>query len=207
MRNFPHYLLNLSAVNNVRNNLNSLPSATLAYSILENHFPAIPIQPVQMSSASSSMTLPSDGISNLYTSTQFSTIYQAIDQAADTLIAGNWVLGERGANNLVITNKQKLQQVIRVTYLNDYVNAWQDWLNNIKINHFNDLSQASSALENLSGNNSPLFQVLTAIANNTSANATQINQFSSIDATDIQDILINHFQSLNGISLSSNNRE
>jgi type VI secretion system protein ImpL len=202
----PALPIDLTAVNNVRNTLNSLPSATLAYSILQNHYPSIPIQPVQISSSINSMTLPNDGISNIYTSMQFSNIYQSINQAADTLIAGNWVLGERNSNNLVTANKQQLQQAIRIAYLNDYVVAWQSWLNNIKINRFTNLTQASNNLVELSGNNSPLFQVLTAITNNTSASATQINQFSGNDAADIQNILINHFQNINGISLSANDK-
>ncbi len=203
---FPTLSMDLSVVNNVRNVLNSLPSATLAYSILDNHFSATTIYPLSTAQNYVSMTIPSDGISNLYTSAQFANIYQAINEAADTIISGNWVLGDREDNDSASSDKQKLQQDIRVAYLNDYVNAWQGWLNTFKINHFNDLSQASSALQELAGNNSPLFQILTAIANNTSTNTLQIDHFSSFDAADIQTTLINHFQNLNNIALSSNDK-
>lgn len=204
---FPALPMDISVVNNVRNILNSLPSATLAYSILDNHFSASTIYPLSSSAQNyTSMTIPNDGISNIYTSTQFDNIYQAINEAADTIIEGNWVLGDRGNNSSISSDKPKLQQDIRLAYLNDYVNAWQNWLNTIKINHFNNLSDASSALQELSSNNSPLFQILTAIANNTSANTLQIDHFSSFDAADIQTTLINHFQDLNDIALSSNDR-
>lgn len=200
----PALSVNLSVVNNIRNTLNAVPDATLAYAIIKNHFQTTLIMPLQTLSGKNdqtfqSMTISTQGIADLYSAKQIANIYQAINASAATLSAGNWILGKRSDASLSADNLARLQNAIYINYLNDYVNTWQSWLSSIKITHYNNLADASTGIQELIGKHSPLTQVLTVIANNTAPSAFNMDALTSDETGALQFTVISHFQPLNNV--------
>jgi type VI secretion system protein ImpL len=89
----------------------------------------------------------------------------------------NTSLGEQcviGARNLGAQALQSTQTEgdLRTLYLRDYIRAWRDFANSTTVAPFNGLADASSKLETLASNRSPLLAAVFMIADNTNFPAT-----------------------------------
>lgn len=172
-----HHLWQPIGLNNqvtqlARHYLNALPKVQLGYLILRNingnsnteplnlgiyHKTNLPFNP---NSFIKQMPL-------MYTVNNFATIMgEEVVTASEEAINGNWVLGESqtGANH-----EQTLALVdqLRVTYINRYIDTWEDLLNKIKLNNSENLADTTALLAALVKDNSPLYQLLQTTHDNT----------------------------------------
>ncbi|GAB4222664.1 MAG: type IVB secretion system protein IcmF [Gammaproteobacteria bacterium] len=188
--------LNQELVSDIRQQLKSLPQPTIAYLALKNLHAIDPIHPLANSldtifvNSQKNLAVPS-----LYTQARFQEIYQ--QQAYDigsAVIKGNWVLGEHANKPFTIKAKQQLIEQVRTLYLADYVNWWNLTLYNTHIKHFDQLQQLDYALTTLASKQSPLFNLLNIIAENTST----LNQNTPASAAFNQEVA-SKFAAINAI--------
>jgi type VI secretion system protein ImpL len=109
---------------------------------------------------------PKVELPTMYTAKNLSSVLaQDITAAAGEGIKGNWVLGDNLNANPQLEAAVILQ--LRTTYINSYVNAWENVLNTIRINLPKSLAETDALILNLIGNNSPLVQLLQTLHANT----------------------------------------
>lgn len=144
----------------VRAQLDQLPDNTLAGILLENNLPAHAIESAKNYPL---FSLPTSGIDALYTQKELATINQLI-AAIPQQLQGNWVLGNRTTTT---TNNAALLSALQNDYANDYITAWQNWLNNVQLKSWENLSVADRALQKLDASQSPLIEILDIVKTNT----------------------------------------
>ncbi len=84
---------------------------------------------------------------------------------ADRYVFGEqWVLGDRGAANLDLA---KLTQDLRARYYSDFVKEWRAYIKSATVVRYAGLKDASQKLIQLSGNQSPLLELLSLAAQHT----------------------------------------
>lgn len=107
-------------------------------------------------------------IPNMFTAKAFPNIVaQQITAAAQEAIIGNWVLANgvgTDANSPLVT---ALIDQLRTAYINNYIELWENVLNNVRINSPNDLTQTDKLIVNLVSNDSPMLQILRTVHENT----------------------------------------
>jgi type VI secretion system protein ImpL len=105
-------------------------------------------------------------IPTMYTADAFQSIYdQQIDSAATEATQGNWILGNISTLNEL--NNTPLVEQLRGLYVIDYINAWEKALASIQLAVPANLAQADSIIKNLISKNSPLFELLKTVKQNT----------------------------------------
>ncbi len=165
--------LNSALIESVREKLTSLTNEELAFVILKNtnnnnmdytidlDIPSAG-QPVFVSKPLSNRIL------NLYTANKFTTVYNdEIPAAAKEALQGNWVIG----NAQILTNEatiHDLEEAVRSQYVGIYVNTWEGLFNNLTLISPSSLTQVDAMISELTGNASPLLQMLKIIKQNTS---------------------------------------
>ena len=118
----------------------------------------------------------------------------------------NWVLGDFSRENL--SNSDITQQMDAI-YSENYINTWENIINQIKAIPINTFSDAINTTAILSGANSPLRNLLQIINNNTQLKSnmklavagTQLGIGDSL----VESTINNKFQSINSLMASTNN--
>lgn len=103
-------------------------------------------------------------IPNMFTANNFSPILsKEISIAAQEASRGNWVIG----NTITTSSNANLTDELRAKYISNYVDVWESLLANIQLVSPKDLTQTDNMLATLTGDKSPLLQLLQTIQQNT----------------------------------------
>lgn len=106
-------------------------------------------------------------ISPLFTDWAYKDFYDPKAQDLLQLAAIDaWVLGKQQTTNYSKEELANLSEEIRERYIADYIQTWQDALNNLEIIHFVDLRHAVDVLDALTGNEKPLQKMINLIDKN-----------------------------------------
>lgn len=142
-----------------------------------------------MAPVAMSNLLPSDAVNlfvdkyqlpSMYTKQAWqSVVANQVQQIANEASAGDWVLNQpitinqEGQLKPEIDNAKpdptvaaKLKAQMLASYFKAYLQAWYQWMQQLRVKHFNSLSDASDALIKLSKSDGPMVEVLQSIANN-----------------------------------------
>lgn len=168
----PHstLILNTKLIEQLRTYFAAMPDLHLSYILLQNANSDNLIQNDFLNLTSTNLfgSTTNNHISNIYTVQRFhSIIDHDINQAATETILGNWVLGHdyrtvKDADLIATLNQQ-----LRVTYINNYVQTWENLLNHFEVQPKADLNQIDQTLAQLTGVDSPLLQLLQLLHTNT----------------------------------------
>ena len=108
-------------------------------------------------------------LSALYTRKGFfATFLVQSAEKVKTLGSESWVLGDDSGSGLQQQDLAALPGRLLKLYETEYINAWQGLLDDIAIAHFTSLTDAAEKLLLLTGADSPIRGVLTAVARETS---------------------------------------
>ncbi len=122
-----------------------------------------------------------------FTKDGFAAMQSALQNPQKFFGGEEWVLGEK---NVLPSDPGSLQQDLRNRYYGDFVSQWRNFLRATRIVGYGSLKDANNKLQVLSGNNSPLLQLLRVAQKNTNvdipnlANAFQPVQALAKDASD-----------------------
>ncbi len=90
-----------------------------------------------------------------------------IPLAAQEAIVGNTILGDSARSDKSIETVNALAEQLRVAYINHYVEAWENFLNQIHLFSPTDLEQINQMISDLTSIHSPLLQFLKILHDNT----------------------------------------
>lgn len=85
-------------------------------------------------------------------------VQETLDNLDALLAREDWVLG--GRSTVAPQDRARLAQELRTRYVEEYIAAWRDFLRAGSVAEFGDAADATRKLEVLSGNQSPLLQML-----------------------------------------------
>ncbi|OOF82248.1 type VI secretion protein [Rodentibacter ratti] len=130
-------------------------------------------------------------ISPLFTDWAYKDFYDPKAQDLLQLAAIDaWVLGKQQTTNYSKEDLANLFDEIRRRYITDYIETWQEALNNLEIIHFVDLRHAVDVLEALTGNEKPLQKMVNLVDKNSDiypslseVSAEKVNENSNIATT------------------------
>ncbi|MDX2164321.1 MAG: type VI secretion system membrane subunit TssM, partial [Gammaproteobacteria bacterium] len=165
---------NPALITQMRANLNALPYGLLAEAILRTKILPKPTQPLTLSQQHI-FTLPSEGIPEIYTANALSQIDNEINNSLSEAIEGNWVLGKKTAPSLSPNDIASLKQELMDSFAQNYVTAWQSWLNGINMSAFSTTGSLEMGLQELTSEHSPLKTLLIAISKNTNLTGVRGN--------------------------------
>jgi len=198
----PEHSYNTALIQKTRAALNALPYIPLSNAILSNNLVQTP--PLKLNIFNNHtpiFLLPSKNISGFYTAAQITQINSALNNSLYAAINGNWVLGSKTPENLSSDALKALQNTLMNNYIENYVNAWQDFLSHTQIRKFASLTQLDQALQTLTKNHSPLEQILALVQQNTQLDNQPNNNNILLSA--LTNKLNINFNTLNKISLQN----
>lgn len=169
-RTHPALTLNPKLIEQIRTYFTAMPDLHLSYIILENTNSDNLIQNNFLSQTAKNLFSANTNtqIPNIYTVQRFhSVIDHDINQAAAETILGNWVLGHDYRTIKDAELIEDLKQQLRATYINNYVQTWENLLGHFEVQPKADLNQIDRTLAQLTGVNSPLLQLLQLLHSNT----------------------------------------
>jgi len=99
------------------------------------------------------------------------TYVQENHDVAELLAREEWVTGEQG-----FTEEQlaELSEELQERYVADYVSHWRRFLSSVRLGSYASVGQAAGSLADLSGNRSPMLQLLSLVARQTSVDSARI---------------------------------
>ena len=107
----------------------------------------------------------SDGIPGFLTVDGFhKVLLPALSTATREVASESWVLGQKVPGNLDLAQQSEVANDVVKQYLEDYAKAWDGLLQDLEIAPLRSLNQASQDLYILASKQSPLKELLTAIA-------------------------------------------
>ena len=114
----------------------------------------------------------SEGVPGLYTYDGFHRLFRpALADVARAVAGESWVLGPQSEIAMDDDALARLERDVMSLYLDDYVTQWDALLADIRILPFTGLQQAVETLNILSGPNSPIRNLLVAVARETTLTA------------------------------------
>jgi len=166
-------ILNAETLDLTRNYLGSLPKIKMSYIILKNIDKNNDLESIilgdslQTSPVFTSQQLATQ-IPYMFTAKAFPTIInQESILSAQQAIAGNWILGhDKGFNHDPNLARGLIEQ-LRSTYLNQYVEVWENLFANISVSNVTSLLDIDHVLLTFINQPSPLTQLLQTIHDNT----------------------------------------
>lgn len=166
--------LNEKIIQQTRKFLTSIPNLQLSYVILTNKNDNTGFSKINLGNPNS------DGIHlfeeneiqplmlNMYTAREFNQIIaQQINVAAQEAILGNWVLGNEFAANVNPDVAIALIDQLRIAYVNNYIDAWENLLRRIRLSTPKSLKELDRMILKLTSINSPILQILKTFHDNT----------------------------------------
>lgn len=193
MQPVPPIELNQALVTGARNGLMTRPAEVIAYAVLKSRVENVPVFPIENIQSFSRVFITQNlTIPSIYTAAQFSDIYfHKVNSACKAVVNGDWVLGAGRTQD-----EKELRKSVQELYLQDYANAWEAWLNALKITPWRNWNEEQTAFSSLLSNQSPLITVLRTVTVNTSLK--QLFPFGTVmseeDKNLIQINLTNKFQ-------------
>lgn len=170
---FPGITLDQQIIDQVRNNLNSLPIQYLTYMIIKS----IPNQWIPINNDAFTFSGSEKGIPYFYTRNGFEKEYgEQIPQITQHIMQDSWIL------NHSITETAAVQEQVNTLYIADYLNWWRLFIYHTQPKSFNNWDEAAAYFTLLTHETaekkiSPLRQMLIFIQSNTQPfshpNATQ----------------------------------
>ncbi|MDQ2993904.1 MAG: hypothetical protein M3R00_03025, partial [Pseudomonadota bacterium] len=153
--------------------LTNTPAENLAYIVLKAESET---QPLRLASPQNiSESIP---IQRIYTRALFKKVYnERIPLICEKFAEGNWVLGMHAEAD-ADENALALIQAVRIHYLNDYRDAWQNAINKLRYTPTNRISQYFTLVNTLNTPQSPLIKFMTTIQDNTREN--KVREFNTI---------------------------
>jgi type VI secretion system protein ImpL len=148
-----------------RQKLNSLPLPELTYLNLQEKYETISLDEKPNNKNIASFSLP---LLSLFSAANFANIYnQEIPELAQRLATGDdWVLNLKLPANLTEPLTSQIINSVRRLYLQRYAAFWQYQLLNIRINHFNDLSEARHFANNFLATDASILNLISQIESN-----------------------------------------
>jgi len=99
-------------------------------------------------------------------------VQAALDDVDRLLTREDWVAGERSV--VPAQDRLRLAQELRNRYVADYVGAWREYLRSSSVAPFGGPADAAGKLTQLSGNESPLLQLLALASRHTAVDTTVV---------------------------------
>ncbi|MDC0612211.1 type VI secretion system membrane subunit TssM [Vibrio sp.] len=90
-----------------------------------------------------------------------------IKEVSELALIDSWVLGISKTAEFSEADKQALRDKIRELYVKDYTDTWQEALAEVDVKYFNDINDAVTVLDNLTGSVEPLQRLLRTLGSNT----------------------------------------
>lgn len=162
--------LNNELINQTRKELWALPKIDLGMIIIKNLYKNNIDSMLKLGTQPASTFISRDvanQIPNMFTASCLTPILQQeIMQAATEVKKGNTVLGK---NDITVTPEEinNLAMELRDRYIANYIDVWESLLENIKLFHATDLTELDAMILNLTGDHSPLLQLLQTVEENT----------------------------------------
>ena len=162
---------NNELITKVRKQLLSLSSPALGFVILKNMGGNNIDDAIDLGTVlGNPPVLVSKGVATfvpaMFTAKEFDSIVSnEINNAASEALQGNWVLGANTATDQMTVDALAAQ--LRAQYIANYVDIWESLLANIQLSTPKNLLQLDAMIAILTGNNSPLLQLLDTIKANT----------------------------------------
>lgn len=166
--------LNNNIISETRKYLTSIPGARLGYIILKNFDNNSSLNKIDLCSNNKKFQVfdPQSidtSIAKMFTASEFSIIYsKEIPIAIAEITSGNWVLNNNNEQNNLLNNK--LVEQLRNTYINHYTIAWEKLLTGVNLSNASSLKDLDAKIVSITGNYSPLLQLLQTIRLNTAFN-------------------------------------
>lgn len=119
----------------------------------------------------------------LYTKTGYDTIYKVeLEKIVDNSHYANWILGENYQHSLQKqASKAEISSQLETFYMRDYIHYWDELMDGLHIQPFNNLKQATTVLGVLASPNSPILQTLNLINENTILNEAKASEGKKSD--------------------------
>lgn len=194
---FPGIALNTQIIDQVRANLNLLPTDYLIYMIIKNN----PPEYIPFSNNAFTYPLSSKkGISSFYTRIGFEKTYnQTIPTITQSIIQNNWIL----KNPLFLSsNLKSLTEQIQHLYVSDYLNWWQLFIYHIQPKAFNTLTEAADYFKTLAQTHPSSFaNMLAFIQSNTRAFASNRSKSAALQVFNTQ--IAEQLKAINDVSPQS----
>lgn len=162
--------LSSQKIQDTRHYLTALPTSKLSYIILKNFDrnnieSNISIQNNNPTPIFANQHL-SLKIPQMFTAKMFNVIFsKQTEIAAKEAYFGNWILGEIPRNNAVM-DTQLLDQ-LRIRYVTQYIETWQNFLENIHLVIPVDLASTDAMIASIVSNDSPFLHLLKVVHANT----------------------------------------
>lgn len=155
-----------SLVANVRAVINLQPSSERLYAEMRD-VGSRNLEPLDLASlvngAPRGALISRNSIPGIYTRHGWETfVLPYLEKTIDESLRTDWVLGNTAASSEIPTGEMRAQLVhqIRQMYFVDYANQWFSMLATISARRFDSLHEASSELQNVTGDNSPILELL-----------------------------------------------
>ncbi len=103
-------------------------------------------------------------VSGAFTKDGWKFMTGAIGNPGEYVKGEAWVLGDESSAGVDLA---KLTQEIKPLYVNDFINEWRKYIQQAKLLRYADLRDASTKLTQLSGNQSPLLELLALCSQHT----------------------------------------
>lgn len=190
----PYHETNTLLVKNARQLLTEMPEEKLILAMINNEKTASQITLINNEDLII-LSKEHNHISAKYSTENFHTIYhKLIPEASEKIATGNWVLGQNSLLNKQEKSSQQLIAKARKQYLQDYRNAWESVIKNIKLPEIHRADNFMVAMNNIISKNSPLIQLFAQIKINTSKLVTEplFNEYVSA-----------HFEKINNQNLDN----
>lgn len=177
---FTPLILNTQKIQASRQYLTTLPTIKLSYLILKNIDGNNTANDIAMPNAKISTPIFANQhttfrIPEMYTAKLFNIVLnQQITQAINETYAGNWILGNEVAQSNQAVDPQ-LDQQLRIKYVSEYINVWENLLDNVRLSMPTDLAETDAMIVSIISNASPLLHLLKTVHDNTSFDPVNIS--------------------------------
>ena len=124
----------------------------------------LPINFNRQFAGSAEVVLESHEVPGAFSKGGWAFMKDAIKNADRYFSGEQWVLGEQASANI---DRVKLEQDLRARYNTDYIQQWRAYIKSASVVRYAGLADASNKLMKLSGNQSPLLELLALASQNT----------------------------------------
>lgn len=184
LQHLQHYLmledsLHLEAqiIADARKQLSIMPMAERAYSRLKMTANAARLPSFRLSMLLGSMADKlferrsgeslQEGINGFYTSNGYQTVFlPEKDNMIQNLLEDTWVYGDDEENYQQL-NQTEIENQVEALYFDDYINLWQNFLQDIHLKPYRDIQGAAAISNLLASTSQPLQRLINGIQQNT----------------------------------------
>jgi len=144
-----------------------------------------PVELARLTAASGGSLGGNHTVPGAFTEAGWERVQAALRDVDRLFTAEAWVVGEQAIS---AADRQRLGEELRTRYLADYVLQWQQFLSSATVPGFGSAGDAARRLDILSGNQSPLLQVLAITARNTAVDSAITPAFQPVHVATPPDV-------------------